>query len=209
MRLIAPLFIVGLAAFGSSTVARKVAFDAPPTRPRPTGKDDGTRTSARERGEHVLLATLVDTHSPTRLALDDSGPDEGALASLLRDPVVGSQHRIDEAILPLIRAVVARYPASGVDGSPEVRVVSGFRSPKLNEALRKKGHEVASHSQHSQGHAMDFRIVRGGNATPADPRELALLVRDLEWKGGVGIYLGKNDRFVHADTGPLRTWYGH
>jgi uncharacterized protein YcbK (DUF882 family) len=209
MRLVAPLFVVGLAALGSSTIARTVALDAPPARPRPAGKDEGSRKNDRGRGEHLLLATLVDTHSPTRLALDDGAPDQGALASLLRDPVVGSQHPIDEAILPLIRAVVARYAGSGVDGSPEVRVVSGFRSPKLNEALRKKGHEVASHSQHSQGHAMDFRIVRGGDTTPADPRELASLVRDLEWKGGVGIYLGKDDRFVHADTGPLRTWYGH
>jgi uncharacterized protein YcbK (DUF882 family) len=141
--------------------------------------------------------------------LDDGAPDERALASLLRDPVVGSQHPIDQAILPLIRGVVARYAGSSVDGRPEVRVVSGFRSPKLNEGLRKKGHEVASHSQHSQGHAMDFRIVRGGDTVPADPRELASLVRDLGWKGGIGIYLGKDDRFVHADVGPLRTWYGH
>ena len=39
-----------------------------------------------------------------------------------------------------------------------VNVVSGFRSPKYNLVLQKKGRNVARRSQHMEGHAVDFRI---------------------------------------------------
>jgi uncharacterized protein YcbK (DUF882 family) len=79
-------------------------------------------------------------------------------------------------------------------------VVSGFRAPKYNLLLRKKGHEVARESQHPLGHAVDFRLP--GLST----RHLLQFVRGLHL-GGVGYY--PRSAFVHADVGPVRYWRGH
>ena len=139
---------------------------------------------------------------PCAWASTRSEPGQARFEALLRDPVLGSTHAIDPALLGLVRALAARHPLARIE------VVSGFRSPKLNEALRKKGHHVASHSQHTLGHALDLRVIPDGAADPIDPRALAAEIRRLGWGGGVGVYPQANDRFVHADVGPLRTWYG-
>jgi hypothetical protein len=84
-------------------------------------------------------------------------------------------------------------------GAREVHVVSAFRSEKLNEVLRKKGHEVARESNHRLGKAVDFALP--GVATDA-------LFRYLRHRrlGGVGRY--PDSQFVHLDTGRPRTWGG-
>jgi uncharacterized protein YcbK (DUF882 family) len=74
--------------------------------------------------------------------------------------------------------------------------------------LRKKGHQVASHSQHSLGHAVDFRVVLPGETKGIDPRTLEKEIRGLGWDGGVGVYTGSGDWFVHADVGKNRHWRG-
>lgn len=106
------------------------------------------------------------------------------------------------ALLGLVRTLAAAHPRARVE------VVSGFRSPKLNEMLRKKGHHVAPHSQHTLGHALDLRVIPEGDSAPMDPRVLAKEIRATGWSGGVGVYLGEHDRFVHADVGPRRGWLG-
>ncbi|MBN2574148.1 MAG: YcbK family protein [Deltaproteobacteria bacterium] len=83
--------------------------------------------------------------------------------------------------------------------SARVEVVSGYRSPKYNLMLRKKGRQVARESQHLQGTAVDFR-VRG-----ASTEALHEFVRGLRL-GGVGYY--PRTRFIHADTGRVRYWSG-
>ena len=65
--------------------------------------------------------------------------------------------------------------------------------------LRKKGHEVARDSQHTYGHAVDFRIPGVGT------RRLLEYVKGLH-AGGAGFY--PESEFVHADTGPVRYWAG-
>ena len=72
--------------------------------------------------------------------------------------------------------------------------------------LRKKGHHVASHSQHSLGHACDFRIVPPGAEVGLDPRVVEEEIRKLGWDGGVGVYPTPSDWFVHADVGKNRRW---
>jgi uncharacterized protein YcbK (DUF882 family) len=94
----------------------------------------------------------------------------------------------------------------GTAAPPRIELVSGYRSPKLNEILRKKGHHVASHSQHSKGHACDFRIVPQGATKALDPRVVEKEIRALGWDGGVGVYPTQGDWFVHADVGPNRRW---
>ena len=83
--------------------------------------------------------------------------------------------------------------------SDVVDVVSGFRHPKYNLMLRKKGHQVARDSQHTHGNAIDFFLPH----VPAG--QLAAWAR-AQKLGGVGYY--PDSGFVHMDTGPVRTWSG-
>ena len=86
-----------------------------------------------------------------------------------------------------------------MDVNEPYMLLSGYRSPKYNLMLRKKGHEVADDSQHSHGHAVDFRVAGVPTATLRDwVKSLAL--------GGVGYY--PDSQFVHADVGPVRFWKG-
>jgi uncharacterized protein YcbK (DUF882 family) len=82
-------------------------------------------------------------------------------------------------------------------GATRVNIVSGFRAPKYNLMLRKKGRRVAKDSEHTRGHAVDFWMP--GVSTEAL----------YEWAmahqiGGVGKYV--SDGFVHMDVGRKRTW---
>lgn len=147
-----------------------------------------------------LLATLVQTHTDERVLLDRDSPEQSRFDQLLADRVTGSSHPLDPRLLGLLRTLAARHPGARIE------LVSGYRSPKLNELLRKKGHHVASHSQHSLGHACDFRIVLPGATKGIPPRELEKEIRSLGWQGGTGVYTGASDWFVHADVGPKRNW---
>jgi uncharacterized protein YcbK (DUF882 family) len=153
-----------------------------------------------------LLATLAQTHTGERVLLDESSPPEPRFDALLADRVTGAQHAFDPRLLGLLRTM-ATLPEFAEAGLPRIELVSGFRSPKLNEMMRKKGHHVASHSQHSLGHAVDFRIVPAGATLGVDPRELERAIRATGWDGGVGVYTLKDDWFVHADVGPNRSWH--
>ncbi len=189
------------ATFVTDTTAREAAPVL--TRARPGGdRKEPAREDDGAPAPHPLLGTLVDTHSPARVPLDDTTPTQARFDDLLRDPVMGSVHATDARLLGLVRALVARHPLARVE------VVSGYRSPRLNEALRKKGHHVASHSQHSLGHALDLRVIPDGASAPLDPVSLAAEIRGLGWGGGVGVYRKADDRFVHADVGPRRAWNG-
>ncbi|MBN1140592.1 MAG: DUF882 domain-containing protein [Deltaproteobacteria bacterium] len=78
-----------------------------------------------------------------------------------------------------------------------IHLISAYRSPETNESLRKKGHGVAKQSFHLVGKAFDIRV---------EGVELVNL-RDAAWRyhqGGVGYY--PRSRFVHIDTGPVRSW---
>lgn len=78
-----------------------------------------------------------------------------------------------------------------------VRVISAFRTKRVNEALRRAGRNVALHSRHIHGQALDFQI-------PGVTVEQ--LCRHLRARrpGGLGCYFGSH--FVHVDVGPKRYW---
>jgi uncharacterized protein YcbK (DUF882 family) len=156
----------------------------------PSGEDDAP----------PLLSTLFQVHSGERVVLDALSPTQERFDALLSDRSTGSSHPLDPALLGLLRQLAAAHPGARIE------LVSGFRSPKLNEMLRKKGHHVSSHSQHSLGHACDFRIVPYGDERGIEPRVLAREIRKLGWTGGLGTYPMKDDWFVHADVGPTREW---
>jgi uncharacterized protein YcbK (DUF882 family) len=150
--------------------------------------------------DEPMLATLYQVHTGERVVLDSRSPTQTAFDALLADRSTGEQHPLDAHLLGLLRALAAAHPGSRIE------VVSGYRSWKLNEMLRKKGHHVASHSQHSLGRACDFRIVPPGAEVALDPRAVEREIRQLDWEGGVGVYLTAADWFVHADVGPRRRW---
>lgn len=116
-----------------------------------------------------------------------------AFKRLLRDHYTNQTTDVDMALLLAVTRAALRFNATRVE------VVSGFRSPKYNLLLRKKGRQVAASSQHCEGRAVDFRLA--GVST----RELWRFVRSLRL-GGVGFY--PHSRFVHCDTGPVRFWNG-
>jgi uncharacterized protein YcbK (DUF882 family) len=199
----------GLAAtIGAAFVATSAAVDA--TVPRSSGlavkkalEERPASEPAPEAGAATaLLGTLVQTHTDERLPLDDRSPTLDRFARLLSDRVTGETHALDPKLLELLRAMARRHPGARIE------LVSGYRSPKLNEMMRKKGHHVASHSQHSLGHAVDFRVVVAPDARGIDPRILEREIRELGWEGGVGVYTLASDWFVHADVGRHRRWGG-
>lgn len=121
--------------------------------------------------------------------------DRGAWRELnyfLRDWRTDDVTRIDLKALDIIHEVCERTGAKGM-----VEIISGYRSPKTNAMLRQASTGVAKKSYHMKGQAVDFRVPR------QDTRRTyraALAVKG----GGVGLYT--RSRFVHVDTGPVRTW---
>jgi uncharacterized protein YcbK (DUF882 family) len=155
---------------------------------------------ASEPQEPALLGTLLHTHTGERIALTETTPSDERFDSLLADRATNDQTHFDPRLLGLLRSLAKKFPACRIE------LVSGYRSAKLNEQMRKKGHHVASHSQHSLGHAVDFRIVPLGDEKGITPKALEKEIRGLGWDGGVGKYSGKGDWFVHADVGRNRKW---
>lgn len=147
-----------------------------------------------------LLATLDQVHTGEYLPLDATFPSQARFDQLMSDRSTGEHASLDPRLLGLLRALAEKHPGSRIE------LVSGYRSWKLNEMLRKKGHHVSSHSQHSLGHACDFRIVPPDAEEGIDPRVLETEIRKLGWDGGVGVYPTKADWFVHADVGRERRW---
>lgn len=96
----------------------------------------------------------------------------------------------------LIAGVVA---AAEHFGARQIHIISGFRHPKFNLMLTKKGREAARDSQHTRSQAIDFTLP---GVDAARLYKYAL----KKWKGGVGYY--PVSQFVHLDTGKRRTWKG-
>ena len=111
----------------------------------------------------------------------------------LRDYTTNQVTQMDARLIGVLERVALRFSPGRIE------VVSGYRSPKYNLMLRKKGREVARSSQHSEGNAVDFRI-RG-----VPTRRLLNFVKSLR-VGGVGYY--PHSEFVHSDTGRIRFWKG-
>lgn len=189
------------AALGAGSIATPAAVDA--TVPRSTGLATKKVSSEVPSEESpALLGTLVQTHTDERLPLDEQSPTQDRFSRLLSDRVTGETKALDPRLLDLLRSLARRHPGARFE------LVSGYRSPKLNEMMRKKGRHVASHSQHSLGHAVDFRVVVAPSTRGLDPRILEKEIRELGWEGGVGVYTLASDWFVHADVGKNRHWGG-
>ena len=85
-------------------------------------------------------------------------------------------------------------------GSKEpVHLISGFRSKRTNERLRRRGGGQARNSQHIQGKAADIHFP---DVSVRDMRNSAL----IRERGGVGYYPKSGKPFVHLDTSRVRHW---
>lgn len=116
----------------------------------------------------------------------------GVINHLMRDFRTGDVHEIDPGLLDLL------YRLSGLTETRRpFEIISAYRSPVTNAALRRHGPGVASSSLHLKGQAIDIRL---GDVELPRLRQAALEAR----RGGVGYYPDSN--FVHVDTGRVRRW---
>ena len=137
-------------------------------------------------GEELDTRYFVDgTYSPEQL---------GALDWLLRDYRTGDIFPIESRLFDLLHEL-----ALAAGREPSYEIISGYRSPATNAMLAATTDGVSSNSLHTEGRAIDVRLV----GLPAIAlRDLAL----ARQAGGVGYYPVSD--FVHLDTGRVRSWSG-
>jgi uncharacterized protein YcbK (DUF882 family) len=157
------------------------------------------RPALADMGEPRALA-FDNLHTGERLSVEywaNGAYVPDALTSinhLLRDFRTGDVHVMEPRLLDLLNVLHTRLETN----SP-FAVISGYRSPTTNAALRTE-HErsgVASKSLHMQGMAIDIRVARC-SLEAVHKAALALQA------GGVGYY--PQSDFVHVDVGRVRTW---
>jgi len=141
---------------------------------------------------------FVHTHTGETLDLVYAGATGYQADSLvkvnefLRDFRTSDVHAIDPTLLDLLHSL-----ARSVKSTDPFHVISGYRSPRTNSALRAHSAGVAKYSLHMEGKAIDIRLP-GVALTRVRDRALGLA------RGGVGYYPGSD--FVHVDTGRVRVW---
>ncbi len=174
---------------------RKATAAPPRAAPTPSAQAEARLAEAMEPvGTRIIpVTTLFNIWNREALPLIAGQPYKHPFQLFLRDHYTKQSTQADTRLAGVLAAAAIRFHA------PRVDIVSGFRSPKYNLMLRKKGHQVARESQHMQGTAVDFRIH---GVTTEVLREF---VRGLHL-GGVGYY--PRTHFIHADTGKVRYWQG-
>jgi uncharacterized protein YcbK (DUF882 family) len=144
--------------------------------------------------------TFHHTHSDEDLTVTfkrNGRYDEAALKKLnyfLRDWRSQDQTTMDRRLFDIVWEVYR-----DVDGKQPIKIISAYRSPATNAMLRRRSSGVARHSQHMQGHAMDFFI-------PGVPLEQIRFAGLRLQRGGVGFYPTSGSPFVHLDVGSIRHW---
>lgn len=174
-----------------------------PTQPPPKKLADWTAKATAKPSSQLLpkvgkrpvhLVNLFNTWTHEWLAIDPAHlPPQPVVDAFLRDHYTNDSLPMEPKLVGILAAAATTFHTD------TVFIVSGFRHPKYNLLLRKKGHQVARDSNHTHGNAVDFYLA----GIP--------ISRLHEWAtrqklGGVGIYLGSG--FVHMDTGRVRYWSG-
>lgn len=168
-----------------TTIVRDIKHTKPPL---PSWKP------SRRRGLRRAVTTFYSVHSDEAVpVLENKLPPAEVFDELFRCRGFGFTKRIDPRLIETAIEAARHFK------SDRIEVISGYRSPKFNDALAKKGRHVATESKHTEGQALDIRIV----SAKAD--EVGKWLFD-NFEGGVGTYRA-ND-FVHIDVGPKRRWRG-
>ncbi|HEX9167712.1 MAG TPA: DUF882 domain-containing protein [Roseiarcus sp.] len=111
-----------------------------------------------------------------------------------RDWRLNEPTKMDPHLFDIIWEV---YRESG--STQPVDVLSGYRSPQTNAMLRRRSRQVAEHSQHMEGKAIDAHFLDVGTARI---RDIAMRMEE----GGVGFYPTGATPWVHIDSGSVRYW---
>ena len=154
------------------------------------------RAAAVDVPAHRLSFFHIHTSEKLSIVYRENGAVvPGALTKInhyLRDFRTEQEHDIDVALLDALHELYTTFDSRG-----NFEVISGYRSPRTNAALRHVTTGVAENSLHIQGQAIDVRLT---SAKTTDLRDAAKALR----AGGVGYYAESN--FVHIDTGAVRSW---
>ena len=156
----------------------------------------GRKAMAATQPAHTLSFYHIHTGEKLAVTYREHGTlIPGALAEInryLRDFRTEQVHDIDVVLLDTLHELFTAF-----DGRGNFEVISGYRSPQTNAALRHAGSGVAEKSLHIQGRAIDVRLT---SAKTTALRDAAMALKS----GGVGYYAESN--FVHVDTGKPRSW---
>ncbi len=146
-----------------------------------------------ERRLHLYSTNTGETFNRVYWADGDYIPEAlDEVNYLLRDYRANLIKEIDPNLLDLLHNLNHKLECD----SP-YHVISGYRSPKTNAALRKRNRKVARNSLHMSGMAVDLRVP--------DVHVKNICNAALEMRGGgVGYYARRG--FVHLDVGDVRTW---
>jgi uncharacterized protein YcbK (DUF882 family) len=123
--------------------------------------------------------------------------DQGVLDKLnwfCRDWRLNEPTKMDPHLFDIIWEV---YRESG--STQPIDVLSAYRSPQTNAMLRRRSRQVAEHSQHMEGKAIDAHFLDVGTARIRD------IAMRMEY-GGVGFYPTGITPWVHIDSGSVRYW---
>jgi uncharacterized protein YcbK (DUF882 family) len=157
-------------------------------------EDVVARRAPKAGATPILTLHNVWTKESLPVALDGKASPLASFDTLVRCHYTNQATTMDPRLIDTVVRAAGKFSARYVE------IVSGYRAPKYQLMLRKKGHEVARDSEHPRGEAVDFRI-------PTVPtRTLLRYVKSLRL-GGVGYY--PESSFVHADVGRVRYWRGH
>ena len=116
----------------------------------------------------------------------------GEINHLMRDHRANRVKAMDVALIDQLYVLI-----SSLKTKERVHILSGYRTPETNAALRRNSSGVAKHSLHMEARAMDINI-------PTIPSRIIQKSAIAMKAGGVGHYPGPG--FVHIDTGTVRSW---
>ena len=116
----------------------------------------------------------------------------GKINYFLRDFRSGDIHPISTDLIDMLYVI-----SRDLRISRPFHIISGYRSPLTNGLLRKKKRNVAKHSYHMFGKAVDIKLP---GMRLDKLRHAAMKLK----AGGVGYY--PDSAFVHVDVGPIRYW---
>jgi uncharacterized protein YcbK (DUF882 family) len=155
----------------------------------------GTQDAAAN-GDRSLTIFHTHTRESATITFRRNGQyDERGLEQLnwiLRDWRVEKSTKMDPRLFDILWEVQREAGSTG-----PIHIVSAYRSPETNGALRRRSSGVSEHSQHMLGKAMDVRLP------DVDTARLRAVAMKMQY-GGVGYY--SSSQFVHIDTGSVRAW---
>ena len=150
-------------------------------------------------GQHLIVALRsVHTGEEMNLVVPKSlNVSNSAIAKfnhICRDWRYNQAQNMDRGLVQILAKICDE--SKGDIRSISVEILSGFRTQRTNEMLRRRSAMVAKNSFHKLGKALDFRL-------PGIDLSQTKTSADRYAYGGLGVY--KN--FIHIDTGPQRRWF--